>query len=279
MIHIVIPVFNRKEFTYNCLKSLEKQTCTNFRVAVVDDGSTDGTAEMLSTEFAYVKTLKGDGNLFWTAGVNLGIRWALQEKANYILTLNNDVIAPAEYIENLINRAEWKPNAIFGSMEIDAKTKKPIFAGKRINWIKYQSTSLLDILPPSEQKGIYRVTHLPGRGLLIPAAVFEKIGLFDQKNFPHYMADYDFTHKALRNGFDLFCNLDAKLYTYPEESGDQINRKRKSFKNYANHLFGIRGGGNIMNFTRFALRNCPARYLPLYLVQGYVRRIFGYLVK
>ncbi|NJO03788.1 MAG: hypothetical protein HC880_20870 [Bacteroidia bacterium] len=97
--------------------------------------------------------------------------------------------------------------------------------------------------------------------------------------FPHYYADYDFTHKAARHGFELYCNYDAKLYTYPEESGDRKNRKVKNLKNYYNHLFGIKGGGNLRNYTYYVLRNYPIWFVPHVLVKGYVRRIFGYLIK
>lgn len=77
MISIVIPVFNRKEYTRECLLSLKDQTDQRFKVIIVDDGSTDGTEDMLREEFPEVEVLKGSGSLFWTAGVNMGIRHAL----------------------------------------------------------------------------------------------------------------------------------------------------------------------------------------------------------
>jgi GT2 family glycosyltransferase len=67
MIYIVIPVFNRKHYTKDCLLSLSAQTYSVFKTIVVDDGSTDGTADMLKEEFPEVIVLKGTGNLFWTA--------------------------------------------------------------------------------------------------------------------------------------------------------------------------------------------------------------------
>ena len=63
MIYIVIPVFNRKQFTKDCLDSLRKQTDKRFKVVVVDDGSTDGTSDMLKEEYPEVHILYGDGNL------------------------------------------------------------------------------------------------------------------------------------------------------------------------------------------------------------------------
>lgn len=279
MIYIVIPVFNRLHFTRDCLDSLRNQNNKNFAVIVVDDGSTDGTSEVLRKDYPETVVLNGDGNLFWTASVNLGIQWALNSGAKYVMTMNNDVIAPPDYIDNVYKGIQEKPGAILGSLEADADTRQIIFGGHRINWAKAVYISLLDIVPEEKRHGLLKVTHLPGRGLLIPREVFEKIGLFDQKTFPHYMADYDFTHKALRHGFEIFCNYDAKLYTYPKASGDALNRQKKSLKNYYNHLFGIKGGGNLRNFTWYAWNNCPKKYLPLFLAIGYVRRIGGYLIK
>lgn len=279
MIYIVIPVFNRKHFTRECLVSLQRQTNQEFKVVVVDDGSTDGTADMLRTEFPEVEVLLGDGGLFWTASVNMGIRHALQAGADYVMTLNNDLEAAPDFIENTYKWIKEKPDAIIGALEKDAATKEAVYGGEIIDFKLHRARYLLQELPKEQQTGLHRVSRLPGRGLLIPRAVFENIGLFDQKNFPHYAADNDFTHMAARNGFELYCNYDASVYTYPEESGDIKNRKKKSLKNFYNHLFDIKGGGNLRDFTRFTLKNCPTPYVPYYLVSGYVRRIFGYILK
>lgn len=279
MIYIVIPVFNRKEYTRECLKSLQAQTNTDYKVVIVDDGSTDGTEQMLNEEFPEVHILKGDGNLFWTAGVNLGIKYALQSDASLVMTMNNDVICDKGLIENMYKWHAQKPTALLGALELDAETGEPIFGGERLDWKVNSVDYLLQMLPKDQQKGLHAVTHLPGRGLLIPRCVFEKIGLFDQDRFPHYIADYDFTHTARRNGFELYVNYDAKLLTYPEESGERQIRSSKNFKNYYKHLFDIKGGGNLRDFTRFTLKNCPPPYIPYHLANGYARRLFGYFLR
>ena len=279
MIHIVIPVFNRKEYTKACLESLKAQTDQNFKVVIVDDGSTDGTGQMLQEEFPEVDVLRGDGNLFWTAGVNMGIRHALQKGAEHIMTMNNDIVVDKGLIENMYRWHKEKPEALLGALELDIDTGKPIFGGERLDWKLSKIEQVLDVLPESEQKGLHRVTHLPGRGLFIPRVVFEKIGLFDQDRFPHYIADYDFTHTARRAGFELYVNYDARILTYPDESGERQLRKDKSLKNYYKHLFDIKGGGNLRDFTRFTFKNCPKPYIPFYLANGYTRRLIGYLIK
>jgi GT2 family glycosyltransferase len=279
MISIVIPVFNRKEYTRECLQSLNKQTDQRFKVVIVDDGSTDGTEAMLREEFPEVEVLKGSGNLFWTAGVNMGIRHALKQGTELIMTMNNDVITDEHLIEKMYYWHAQKPLALLGALELDANTQQPIFGGERLNWLLNTIEEVLPTLSKDEQKGLHAVTHLPGRGLLIPRAVIEKIGIFDQDRFPHYIADYDYTHTARRAGFELYVNYDAKLLTYPEESGERQIRSTKNFKNYYKHLFDLKGGGNLRDFTRFTLKNCPTPYIPFHLANGYTRRLLGYFIK
>lgn len=279
MMYLVIPVHNRREFTRNCLVSLQNQTDQNFKILVIDDGSTDGTAEMLGKDFPDIPVLKGDGNLWWTGSVNLGIAYALKKGASHVMTLNDDTLHAPDFIEKTNYWREKYPQAVIGGLEYDQQNDKIIYGGERLNEFTAVSQSVLEELPESERKGLKRVTHLPGRGCLIPKEVFEKIGYFDVKRFPHYYADYDFTYQAHKNGFEVYINYDAKIYTYPEESGMVEFRKSKSLKAYKDHLFSIRGGANLKDFTRFALKNCsPISLLP-HLAFGYTRRLIGYWVK
>jgi GT2 family glycosyltransferase len=259
--------------------SLKDQTNKDFMIVVVDDGSSDGTLEMLESEFPEVICLKGDGNLWWTASVNLGIDYALKNGAELVMTLNNDTIASNDFIEQMIRWSQKMPDALFGAFAVDQENNQPVYGGGKIRWLTASTIDLLEQLPESERKGLHEVDHFPGRGMLIPRKVFDKIGLFNEKELPHYFADYDFSHQAYKNGFKIYCNYDAMLYTYPEESGDHQNRRTKSFQNYRNHLFGIKGGGNLRNFTTFALRNCPTVYLPSFLIAGYAKRFMGYWLK
>lgn len=279
MICIVIPVHNRKKFTADCLQSLRTQTIPADYVIVVDDGSTDGTKEMLRDEFPEVIVIQGDGNLFWTAAINLGITRALSLTVDYVLTLNNDTVASPDFVEKMLMHAQHNPDALLGAFDIDIKTKKPYYGGEIFDWRSGASKHLLTTLAKEEQKGIHEVSLFPARGLLIPRIVFKMIGLFDEKWLPHYMADFDFTLLAIKNGFKVYCNYDAKLYTYPEEAGDHKIRKSKTLKNYFNHLFAIRGGGNLRNFTVYALRNCPPKDIAFALVSGYARRLGGFWLK
>lgn len=278
MLYVVIPVFNRRQYTRDCLLSLHEQTQTNFRIVVVDDGSTDGTDRMLAEEFPEVEVVTGDGNLFWTAGVNSGIRRALALGATRVMTMNNDVLALPDFIEQMLASAERHPTALLGAFELDVATGQPVYGGERLDWRTNTRHDLLAELAPAERCGLHPVSFLPGRGLLIPLAVIQAIGVFDEKRLPHYLADFDYTSVARRHGFPVFCNYAARLSTYPEESGQEQTRSQRSVRGYLEHLFGIRGGGNLRNFTHFSLKNCPKPYLPYFLINGYIRRLGGYFL-
>ncbi len=278
MLYIVIPVFNRWRYTRACLDSLRAQTSQDFRVIVVDDGSTDETAAALARDYPEVEVVTGTGSLFWTAGVNRGLERALVLGATRVLTLNNDVLAAPDFVAQMLATAAQHPTAVLGALEFDADTGQAIYGGERLDFRTNTRHDLLEVLPPGQRTGLRAVTYLPGRGLLIPKAVIDKIGLFDEKRLPHYLADFDYTSVARRAGFPVYCNYDAQLSTYPEESGQTLTRKHRSVKGYFQHLFGIRGGGNMVNFTHFALKNCPLPYLPYFLLNGYARRLVGYFL-
>ena len=278
MIYIVTPVFNRKEFTNNYLKALENQTNKDFKVIIIDDGSTDGTPEMIEQEYPEVTLLKEKGDLWWAEATNIGGRHAMSQGASYIMTLNDDTLPKSDYIEKMAYWSRKKPAALLGAFAINAIDNTAIYGGEILDWKSGMFKSQLDVIPIVKQHSLHRVNTFPGRGLLIPVETFDKIGLYDSKNFPQTIADLDFTARADKAGYEIFCNYDAKIKIYPEESGGVKLRKDKSLKNYFQHLFGMRGAGNLKWFTVFAFKNAPRKYLLQYWVIGVSRRAGGYIL-
>jgi GT2 family glycosyltransferase len=276
-IYVIIPVHNRIRYTRSCLRSLYQQSFRDFEIIVIDDGSTDGTSEMIGAEFPEVVLLRGAGNLWWTRAINMGVEYALARKADYIITLNDDIVLNDYFIERMVLRSAKNPGALLGGVEIDSITKKPTYGGKIIDWKLAKNRNLLDTLEPDKWHSLHEVNHLPGRELLVPAEVFHKIGLFDEKNFPQTVADFDFTYRAHKAGYKIYCNYDAQVETYPDSKGGLELREHRSLRNYYQHLFGIKGKANLYRFTLFAFKNCPRQFLLTYLSIGVTRRICGYL--
>lgn len=276
-VYIVIVVHNRVKYTRGCLEALSVQTFKNFKIVIVDDGSTDGTTEMIRGQYPNVILLRGDGNLWWAGGTNLGVKYALENDAKYVITLNDDTLPNPDFVAKMVEAAEKNPNSLIGAAAFDVETKRLIYGGERINWLTAKYVSLLEVLTESQRHGLHEVTHFPGRGLIVPVLAYRTVGLYDSEKLPQVMADYDFTIRCKRFGYTILCDFDVTIGSYVHESGDNKIRKEKSLKNYYEHLFGIKGGGNLKFFCHFSVKNCPRKYIWVYLPVGISRRIWGYL--
>lgn len=276
MIYVITPTFNRVGFTRQYLEALEKQTVKNFKTIIIDDCSTDGTQEMIEYNFPNVVLLKEKGDLWWAEATNIGVKFAIDNGATHIITLNDDTVPENDFIEKMMYWASIKPNVLLGAVGVSNKTNKIIFGGKNIDWKNRLIKDLLDTLDENELYGLHEVNFFPGRGLLVPVEVFNEIGFYDSKNFPQSIADLDFTHRAYDAGYKIFCNYDAKIMIYEDESANSYYKKNKSIKNYMMHLFSKKGGGNIFRFIKYAYKNCPKEYLFLFILRGLFGRLLGY---
>lgn len=266
MIFIIIPVYNRKELTYNCLKSLQNQTFKNFKIIIIDDGSTDGTENMIQQSFPDTIVLKGNGNLWWTGATNLGVKYVLENHSdynnNFILTLNNDLVVENNYLEEMSKLANQFPKSLIGSVSININNRDIlIFCG--LQWKKI----IAKVIPIATKKfqnstaklklynKIIYSDLLPGRGTLIPLSVFNNIGLFDEKNFPQYVADEDFSIRAKKVGYNLILHPSVFVLSHAEETGTDFKNVKINY-HYLKHVFSsIKSSLNIKVRYKFAMKH------------------------
>jgi len=251
MVYIVIPVHNRMRVTEKCLGSLEEQTFGGFKIIVVDDGSTDGTEEMIREGFPKVILLKGDGNLWWTGATNLGVEYVLEwsQDKDYVITLNDDTIVFPDFIECLVRSAKDLPKSLIGSVSVSDQDASTVYeADMRVNWMtaKYRNRCKgKDYSAILERSSLIQPTDvLSGRGTLIPVEAFREIGLYDRR-LPHHGADYEFSRRANRKGYHLFVDYRAVVVANVHFTGFGYGPKPVKWGDLIKSFFSIRSRNHL----------------------------------
>ena len=103
---VVVPNWNGLDFLADCLNSLVAQSEHNFSITVVDNGSTDGSRELVQNQYPAVKLIGRDKNYGFTGGTNPGIQDAIACGAQYIALFNNDAVADKNWLQCLVETAD-----------------------------------------------------------------------------------------------------------------------------------------------------------------------------
>ena len=181
-ISIVIPIFNGLDYTKVCLQSLFndidfKAEDVKFSIVVVDDGSTDNSSNWIKSNFPEVHLQRGDGNLWWSGGINIGVRYALDQlNTDYIIWWNNDILVDEMYFTNLVQRLKSNDiNTIIGSKVYLANQKQIIWAmGGMFNPITGEKSMVGSDFPDSEKyEDVIEVDWLPGMGTVTHKSVYK----------------------------------------------------------------------------------------------------------
>ena len=279
IIAVLLPVFNALEYTKKALinlQELEKPAADSgysFLNIVIDDGSSDGTSEYIKTYFPGIITLQGDGNLWWSGSINRGAEVAVNTmNADFLLLWNNDIKADENYFSALISILESADEKlVIGSKIYSGKdtvwsmggTFNP-FTGKK----KHIAYSVKD---SAEYNHIISADWLPGMGTVLPASVLAQVGLWDDKNFPQYHGDSDYTYRAKLAGYAIKVFPELKIWNDITNTGIE---HRGSFQVLFKSLRHIKSYNNIhkdLLFYRKYARS-PLAYGALVIKYG---RLFG----
>jgi len=194
-VSIIILNRNRKNLTDTCLRSLEKLTYPNYNVIVVDNGSTDGSQDLIKEKFPYITLIENGKNLGFARGMNVGIKHALENEADYVfVVLNNDTaIISRNLLEELVKTANSdKKIGIVGPkvMDYDGPSKVQ-FNGK----IKHLSGFTMEV---------------SGCGFLAKKEVLEDVGLYGPIYFMYY-EDLDLFFRVKKKGYRIVFVPSVKI--------------------------------------------------------------------
>lgn len=284
-ITVIVPTWNRKELLSRCLDSLRRQTAP-CRVLVVDDGSTDGTEELVRHQFSAFDYLRLGQNLGFCRAVNEGIRRAYTP---FLALLNNDTEADPGWMEAGLSAFERFPSYWF-------------FASRIVNFF---ARDLLDSAGdcysrsgmPYKRGGGRRLGEFSRSGPVLGASagaafyrrdLFDRIGLFDE-SYHMYLEDVDLSLRAQLAGYPCLYLPDAVVYhieaasdpgrrtqalegaNRPPSSGCRASTIRPFYSD--RRVYWI-----TRNRWQLMVTHQPVRHLP-WLLYGWTRSFLFHLLK
>lgn len=193
---VLLTCFNRKEKTKLCLENLQLQKLPeglDLSIFLCDDGSTDGTSQMIQNEFPDVHVVRGNGSLFWGGGMNLA--WSEAAKAgdfDFFIWLNDDTFLN----ENALVDFFTDYNSIGKKVILSASCSKP-------NTKEFSYGGLSDFGPILPNGSPQKVKYINGNMVLIPREIHQSVGGIS-KSYTHYLGDYDYGLRAKEAGFDCY---------------------------------------------------------------------------
>jgi GT2 family glycosyltransferase len=215
---VVVPVHNKIELTQRFLGSFQKVTYPNYTLIIVDDGSTDGTSEIVKQHYPHVVVLQGDGELWWSGATNLGTSYALAHGYDYVLTINNDTLVHPDFLSQLVATAEANPRSIVGSrINFMEEPSRVWAAGTEMWWksgcvLQLWCNRLHECMVLALRPSPWPTPALTGCGTLVPADCYREVGLYDTKRCPQYHGDSEFTLRARARGYAALVDLHAVVW-------------------------------------------------------------------
>lgn len=233
---VVIPNYNGMAYIDDCLQSLRKQSCPEFRIIMVDNGSTDGSPEKVREEYPEVTLIRFAENKGFCKAVNTGIQAA---DTKYVILLNNDTRAATDYIKYLEAAIEQSERifSVSARMLMMQEPDKIDDAGDlycALGWAFARGKGK----PKDAYNKACDVFAACGGAAIYRREVFETIGYFDENHFA-YLEDIDIGYRARIYGYINRYEPKAEvLHAGSGFSGSRYNKFKVSLSS-ANSVYLI----------------------------------------
>lgn len=227
---IIIPVFNQVQLTQQCLIQLAKVTEGNsYEVILIDNASTDGISELLSSLSGDIQIITNNENLGFAKACNQGARAA---RGKNLVFLNNDMIPKAGWLDPLLNEVDsYDDVAVVGSKLLypDDTIQHAGVVMSRFHRIPYHLfLGVSESLPAvNVRRELQAVT---AACMLVRKEIFEEIGGFDE-GFVNGFEDADLCLKVREMGKKVIyqprsCVYHLESQTVGRKTHDDANIKR-----------------------------------------------------
>lgn len=270
---VIILSFNGMDHLPGCLESIKRQSFHQFNLIVVDNGSTDGSAQYVTDHYPDVTVVRLEKNLGFCEGMNVGIRQATGE---LVLLLNQDIVLDPECFRSLLNTWDNPPDDTVdlspgntGSRPVLGIFPKILFyhADRLINafgvdW--FQNCHWRDVRVGLPDIGGFNQSETVF-GSIFPAVLvhrdrFIKIGLFDSL-FWSYCEDFDICYRANILGYRFITSPESRiLHKYRASSRDDSDPLWSRYWFIRNYLLVFLKNYQLKNLWRYG-RHIYRRYL------------------
>lgn len=272
-IAVLMTSFNRREQTLRCLEHLFAQDVlpdVALHVVLVDDQSSDGTADAVRTRFPQVELLGGTGALYWNGGMRLAFARARERDADFYLWLNDDTLLFPSALTGLF--AAYRSlhargvEAMVAGSTCDLATGRRSYGGCR--WKPGWKRQLAAVEPGTVEAIACDTSN--GNCTLIPRRIAEVVGNLDPR-FTHSFGDFDYGFRARAAGFGVYaapgfagtCSDNSRRGTWRDRSASLRQRWR--------HLNSVKGSP-FREWSVYCRRHL-GRLWPLYAVSPYIKTV------
>lgn len=223
-IGIVICNYNKKHFILPCIESVFNSSMNDFDVYVVDNASTDGSADAIEAAYGgRVTLIRNEENLGGSGGFNTGLAAARQRGYAYYMCVDNDIVMDEHNIENLYTFLETHGDVgIVGSKICRMQHPERLQElGAKLNFENCtHEPCYKDHLDQSELPEVQYCDYVPACSLMVRDEVLDRIGLLPRENFI-YWDDMEWCYRAKLAGYQVAAYREAKvLHDMGTNSGD-----------------------------------------------------------
>lgn len=256
-IAVLLTCHNRKHKTIHCLKSLFRvlPACEAF---LVDDASTDGTADAVRVSFPQVNIIEGNGNLFWSRGMYTAWQEAMKGNYDYYLWLNDDVELYPFFFQELMECIQYGKNYCIVSGLIENAEKTQILYG---GCDEHKQLAQCNQIPTS-------ITFMNGNVVLVPKCVVSEIGIIDPV-YHHDLGDVDYGLRALEHGIKVYATRRTVAMGY-SNNFCRVRKWHATLKQRFQKLYSPLGSHPRINFyyrkKHFGILNAASYFVFLHIL-------------
>ncbi len=210
---VIVLNWNGEGLIGPCLDSLLKIEDPPLRVIVVDNGSTDSSAELVRERYPGVKLILNGRNLLFAAGNNVGLKWASENGGSHFLLLNNDTEVEPSFARRMLDAIEETGAGIAGPRILYHGFPRRIWYGgggfHPVVWIPRHMN--IRKAPEEVDEGRAETEWVSGCALLVKKEVIDGIGMLDP-SYNIYCEDVDLCLRARRAGWKCVYEPSATVY-------------------------------------------------------------------